>query len=134
MGDTGARLMGRKEAPTTIQDSVDGILARVRATGFDFLGKQANANDICCRLTRQRRRTHQGSFSSMKMDPSCRGRLGVWFQETARAVSLRGYSGRGAEGTRTACDRGRDVRLVRRTLRKTYRKGRCCMLCKKPAV
>ncbi len=29
MGDTGARLMGRKEAPTTIQESVEGICARV---------------------------------------------------------------------------------------------------------
>lgn len=29
MGDSGARLMGRKEAPTTLQQSVDGICARV---------------------------------------------------------------------------------------------------------
>ena len=29
MGDTGARLMGRKEAPTTIQESVEGICVRV---------------------------------------------------------------------------------------------------------
>ncbi|KAK3904911.1 hypothetical protein C8A05DRAFT_42060 [Staphylotrichum tortipilum] len=29
MGDVGARLMGRKEAPTTIQESVDGICARI---------------------------------------------------------------------------------------------------------
>ncbi|EME39084.1 dehydrogenase-like protein [Dothistroma septosporum NZE10] len=29
MGDSGARLMGRKEAPTTLQQSVDGICARI---------------------------------------------------------------------------------------------------------
>ena len=29
MGDVAARLMGRKEAPTTIQDSVEGICGRV---------------------------------------------------------------------------------------------------------
>jgi hypothetical protein len=29
MGDQGARLMGRKEAPTTLQESVNGICARV---------------------------------------------------------------------------------------------------------
>lgn len=32
MGDAGARLMGRKEAPTTLKESVNGIIARVSVT------------------------------------------------------------------------------------------------------
>ena len=65
--------MGRKEAPTTIQESVDGICARVSA----FVLATEEVMLISCRLTRLRGKSLRGNSCFMKMAHGCRGRR-VW--------------------------------------------------------
>lgn len=46
MGDQGARLMGRSKAPTTIEESITGICARVCSYFLCLVGKGKTLADV----------------------------------------------------------------------------------------
>lgn len=91
MGDQGARLMGRKEAPTTLETSVNGICARVCLSFpfffFRFLPLSLShclfflhgllivnfTYGMINRSTKQRKNHPRANSSVMKMDLAYRG-------------------------------------------------------------